>query len=176
MTSALRRAFGTAAIILAAPLAPMAASAQTTANTQGQFTDWGVFVENNPKECWAVSSAKESVNTKDGKPAQVNRGETTLFVTFRPGNSGEISFTGGYPFASGSSVTVAVDGKKFEFFTDGEWAWPASAQDDAAVMAALRGGSSAVITGRSGRGTQTKDTFSLRGFTAAMNDASKRCK
>jgi hypothetical protein len=33
-----------------------------------------------------------------------------------------------------------------------------------------------VLTGRSGRGTQTRDTFSLDGFTAAMTEAEARCK
>jgi hypothetical protein len=32
-----------------------------------------------------------------------------------------------------------------------------------------------VVTGVSGRGTQTQDTFSLLGFTAAIEDAEKRC-
>jgi hypothetical protein len=32
------------------------------------------------------------------------------------------------------------------------------------------------MSARSGKGTETKDTFSLRGFTAAMEDAEKRCQ
>ena len=36
-------------------------------------------------------------------------------------------------------------------------------------------GVKAVITGISKRGTQTKDTISLIGFTAALQDAEKRC-
>jgi invasion protein IalB len=59
---------------------------------------------------------------------------------------------------------------------DGEWAWPANAADDAAMLAALKAGSSAVLTARSARGTQTKDTFSLLGFTAAMEESEARCK
>ena len=39
-----------------------------------------------------------------------------------------------------------------------------------------RGGSNAVITGRSSRGTVTKDTFSLAGITAATNTARSRCQ
>jgi invasion protein IalB len=39
----------------------------------------------------------------------------------------------------------------------------------------LKKGTTAVLTARSGKGTQTVDTFSLRGFTAAMEDAGKRC-
>ena len=37
-------------------------------------------------------------------------------------------------------------------------------------------GADAVITGVSTRGTTTTDTFSLRGFTAAINEARKLCK
>ncbi len=172
MTSALRRALGAAAISM---VAPVVAYAQESTNRQNTFTDWNVFVENSPKECWGVSKPKESVNTRDGAPTSVRRGDILLFVTFRPGKPGEISFTGGYPFAPSSTVSVTVGGKSFDLFTDGEWAWSGSAQDDAALMAALKAGSDAVLTARSGRGTQTKDTFSLRGFTAAMDDAAKRC-
>lgn len=153
-----------------------AAPAQESTNVVATMTDWSVFTEANPKECWGVSKPKETVNTRDGQPVQVRRGDILLFVTFRPGKPGEISFTGGYPFANGSTVKVEVDGSSFDLFSDGEWAWPGAAQDDAALLAALKKGATAVITARSGKGTQTKDTFSLRGFTAAMTEAEKRCK
>jgi hypothetical protein len=173
MTSALRRALGAAAVTLAAT---GWATAQESTNRVATITDWNVFVEESPKECWGVSKPKETVNSRDGKPVSVRRGDILLFVTFRPGKPGEISFTGGYPFAGGSTVKVDVGGTVFELFTDGEWAWPGSPEDDAALLKALKAGSDAVVSARSGKGTQTKDTFSLRGFTAAMEDAEKRCK
>ncbi|MCB6179821.1 invasion associated locus B family protein [Rhodobacter sp. Har01] len=173
MTSALRRALGAAAITLA--MAGVAAAQEST-NRVATITDWNVFVEESPKECWGVSKPKETVNTRDGAPVSVRRGDILLFVTFRPGKPGEISFTGGYPFAGGSTVKVDVGGSVFELFTDGEWAWPGSAEDDAALLKALKAGSDAVISAQSGKGTQTRDTFSLRGFTAAMEDAGARCK
>nr|WP_236545306.1 invasion associated locus B family protein [Tropicimonas marinistellae] len=152
-----------------------AAMAQESTNRVAAKTDWSVFVESDPTECWGVSSPKTTVNTKDGKPVSVNRGDILLFVTYRPNVSGEVSFTGGYPFAGGSTVTVEVGGSSYELFTDGEWAWPASPEDDAKLVTALKRGSEAVLTGRSSRGTTTKDTFSLMGFTAAMEEAEKRC-
>lgn len=173
MTSFPRRALWAAAIVAAAS---GTASAQESTNRVATITDWNVFVDENPKECWGVSKPKESVNTRDGAPAQVSRSDILLFVTFRPGKPGEISFTGGYPFAEGSTVSVVIGGNTYELFTDNEWAWPGSAADDAALLAALKGGADAVLTGRSARGTQTRDTFSLRGFTAAMEDAGKRCQ
>ncbi|MDZ4095354.1 MAG: hypothetical protein U1D35_10670, partial [Paracoccaceae bacterium] len=63
--------------------------AQESTNQVAVKTDWSVFTEANPKECWGVSSPKETVNTKDGKPVQVRRGDILLFVTFRPGVAGE---------------------------------------------------------------------------------------
>ena len=151
------------------------AVAQESTNQVAAMTDWSVFVEENPKECWGVSKPKETVNTRDGQPVQVRRGDILLFVTFRAGAVGEISFSGGYPFADGSTVNLNGDGNGYELITDGEWAWPGTKEDDAAILEALKKGTTAVLTARSGKGTQTVDTFSLRGFTAAMEDAGKRC-
>ena len=162
---------GGAALVLAAATGVMA---QESTNQVAVMTDWSVFSEpsdGKPKECWGVTVPKETVNTRDGQPVSVRRGDILLFVTFRPGKPGEISFTGGYPFAGGSTVDVAIDGNSFQLFTDGEWAWPASAEADGALLTAMKRGATAVITGASGRGTQTRDTFSLRGFTAAMTEA-----
>ena len=157
-------------------LSANAAFAQESTNIVGKATDWSIFTEADPKECWGVSPPKETLNTRDGQPVSVRRGDILLFVTFRPGNgAGEVSFTGGYPFAPGSTVSVVIDGQTYEMFTDGEWAWAASPADDATLLTALKKGSTAVVTGRSSKGTQTQDTFSLRGFTAAMEEAAKRC-
>jgi hypothetical protein len=140
-------------------------------------TAWSVCVWPEPKECWAVAKPRETVNTRDGRTVSVRRGDILLFVTYRPGAAaGEVSFTGGYPFAPGSTVGVDIDGQSFQMFADGEWAWPAKPEDDAALLAAMKGGSTATLTARSGRGTQTKDTFSLQGFTAGLTEAEARCK
>ena len=88
---------------------------------------------------------------------------------------GQVTFTGGYPFAEGSTVNLNISGNEFELFTEGEWAWPASADEDKQIITAMKRGTDAVLTARSSRGTQTKDTFSLLGFTAAAEDADKRC-
>ncbi len=149
---------------------------EESTNRVAAKTDWSVFVESDPKECWSVSSPKETVNSKDGRVVAVNRGDILLFVTFRPGGAaGEVSFTGGYPFAGGSTVSLDISGNTFELFTDGEWAWSASPGDDAKIITSMKRGADAVATARSARGTQTKDTFSLLGLTAALDEAEKRC-
>lgn len=151
--------------------------AQEETNRVAADTDWAVFEGDDPKECWAVTAPKETVNTRDGRVVSVRRGDILLFVTYRPTQniSGEVSFTGGYPFADGSTATMNVGGTEFELFTEGEYAWPATPADDAKIVTALKRGADAVITARSSRGTQTKDTFSLLGATAMIEDAESRC-
>jgi hypothetical protein len=170
------RGIAVAAIALAAT---HAAAAQESTNRVAVETAWSVFVDGDPRECWVVSAPTETVNTRDGQPVSVNRGDILLFVTYRQGESaGEVSFTGGYPFADGSTVSVQVGDDRFELFTDSgtpQWAWSASPEEDARILAALRGGANAVLTGRSSRGTTTRDTFSLFGVTAATDEARRRC-
>ncbi|MEO1137970.1 MAG: invasion associated locus B family protein [Pseudomonadota bacterium] len=171
------KAIGLASALLA--LAGVGASAQEESTNQvAAKTAWSVFEDADPKECWAVSSPTETVNTKDGRVVAVRRGDILLMTFFRPGAGvqGQVTFTGGYPFAGGSTVNVNIGGQQYEMFTEGEWAWPASTSDDAKIIAAMKRGASAVLTARSGRGTVTKDTFSLSGFTAAIDEAEKRCQ
>ena len=175
MVSRIARGFGCAVIALAAT--GVWAQDEST-NQVAAKTAWSVFEDKDPRECWAVSAPTETVNTKDGRVVAVRRGDILLMTFYRPGAGvkGQVTFTGGYPFASGSTVNVNVGGNEFEMFTEGEWAWPASTADDAKIIAALKRGASAVLTARSGRGTVTKDTFSLSGFTAAVEEAEKRCQ
>lgn len=165
------------ALIAVMSLASPALAQEESTNRVAANTDWSTFTDSNPTECWSVSAPKETVNTRDGRVVAARRGEILMLVFYRPsaGISGQINFTGGYPFASGSTVNLNIDGTEFELFTEGEWAWAASPADDAKVVTAMKRGSQAILTARSSRGTTTKDTFSLLGFTAAVEDAETRC-
>jgi hypothetical protein len=153
------------------------AGAQESNNRVAEHTAWSVFQDGDPAQCWSVSQPKEQVNTRDGRVVAVRRDAALLFVSYIPtaNVSGQVSFTGGYPFRQGSTVTLDIGGKQFELFTEGEMAWSASDQDDAKIITAMKRGAGAVVTGFSSRGTKTEDTFSLFGFTAAVEDAEKRC-
>ncbi len=168
------KAILTASILV---MATNGAMAQEVTNRVAADTDWAVFEGDDPKECWAVTAPKETVNTRDGRTVSVRRGDILLFVTYRPAQNiaGEVSFTGGYPFAEGSTVTMEVAGSSYELFTEGEYAWPATPADDAKIVTAMKRGANAVLTARSSRGTQTQDTFSLLGATAMIEDAEARC-
>ncbi|MDP5084908.1 MAG: invasion associated locus B family protein [Yoonia sp.] len=168
------RMIGVAAAVV---FAGTAMAQEVSDNRVSAETDWSVFVESNPAECWAVSAPKETLNTRDGNTVDVRRGDIRLIVFYRPSENvnGQVMFTGGYPFADGSTVSFQVGDTTFQMFTQGETAWPATAEDDAKFVAAMKRGANAVLTARSGRGTQTQDTFSLLGFTAAVDEAANRC-
>ena len=160
-----------------ASCASIATAQEQSTNRVNAITDWSVFVESDPTQCWIVSSPTETVNTKDGRVVAVNRGDILMFVSYWPGAGklGEVSFTGGYPFGEGSTVTLEIGSSKFDLFTTGETAWAASSDDDNRIITAMKRGADAIATGVSTRGTNTRDKFSLRGFTAALEDAEKRC-
>lgn len=138
--------------------------------------DWSAHQADSPKECWAVTEPTSWHATNDGNKVEVNRGKIFLFVTYRPGKSAEVSFAGGYPFASGSVAELDIGGTTYKLFTEGENAWAASADDDAKIIGSLKAGATATVTARSGRGNVTHDTFSLAGSSAAFGIAEARCK
>ncbi len=140
--------------------------------------DWSVFEEAGQIQyCWSASQPKESVHTRDGKPVSVRRGDILLLVSFIPERNvnGGVSFQSGYPFREGAEVSVDIGGQKFSLLTQGEMAWTSSDEEDRKLVEALKLGNEAVVVGLSSRGTTTKDTFSLIGVTAAIEDAQARC-
>jgi len=171
---------GTAGLVLALTMAGLmgqSAVAQESTNRVAVETAWSVFVDGDPRECWAVSMPSETVNSRDGRPVSVRRGDILMFVTYRQGqgDTAEISFTGGYPFRPESTVEVTIGTDTFQLFVDGEWAWAASPEEDARILAAMRRGQSAVLVAFSSRGTRTQDSFNLFGITAASEEAQRRC-
>lgn len=166
-----------------AVLLGMALSAEAMAQPQQRVAvqrDWSVFeasTSNGAKVCWIVTQPTKSSAIRNGKTVKVRRGDIYLMVAVRPadGVKNEVSFLSGYPFKPGSEVTARVGGKTFKLFTEGENAWAPTSKDDDAIVAAFRKGADAKVEGVSKRGTRTIDTFSLRGFTAALDMAQKRC-
>lgn len=112
----------------------------------------------------------------EGKYTQ--RGQVYAIVTHRPADKsfGVVSFQAGYTLKPDAAVTVSIDGKtSFNLFAQGEFAWTRETADDKALVAAMRAGSNMVVKGVSSRGTETTDTYSLSGISAALADINKAC-
>lgn len=135
--------------------------------------DWSAytFEENGSKVCYMASTPRKA----EGKYTQ--RGEIYALITHRPAENTKdvFSYITGYKYKTGSDVSVKVDGKKYTLFTQDDTAWAPDAQSDRDLAKAIQAGSTMIVQGVSGRGTKTKDTFSLKGSTAAYKAISRAC-
>ena len=115
---------------------------------------------------------------KTGKYDPDNRGDVRVFVSHGPGkdNRNVVQFLAGYKYKAQTDVTVAIDGKKFKLFTIEGRAYAESAEDDVAMIQAMKRGSKMTVVGFSSRGTKTTDTYSLSGFTKTKALIDKTCK
>ena len=163
-----------ALIAVFAILATVAIGAFAADKTLGTFNVWSAmtFDEDNEVVCmmWSQPEQSEGDYTK--------RGEIFVFVTHRPSGRemNKVSFETGYTFKDKSEVKVTIDGQKFTLYTDGSTAWGKDDGDDGRMVKAMRAGRKMTMEGVSSRGTETRDTYSLSGFTAAHNAINKACK
>lgn len=139
----------------------------------GEFGNWRAFAfdENGAKACYIASQP-----TKDeGKYTQ--RGKIYAMVTHRPAEKvrDEVSLAAGYTYKAESTVQVTIDGTKFQLYPHEDTAWTPDTASDQKLVAAMKAGVTMVVQGTSKRGTATKDTYSLSGFTKAYNTAASAC-
>lgn len=169
----------TFAMVGASLAAAGSASAQEANESVGAKRDWSIFQQGAAadRQCWIVSQPLTKTAKRGGDTVSVNRGDVFLMVSIRPGAQirNEVSMIAGYPLRDGSSVEVRIGSDTFEMFTSGEGAWTDSPEADTELVDAMQGGANAVLTGLSSRGTTTVDTFSLYGFTAALEEARALC-
>ena len=60
-------------------------------------------------------------------------------------------------------------------FTQNDGAWIKNAAEEPQLIEAMRKGSDMLVKGTSARGTNTTDTYSLRGVTNALDRVAKEC-
>ena len=139
----------------------------------GKFKDWETIIitEQTGKVCFA-----QSVPVLQAPKS--NPREARMFVSFRPAEkiNDEISVTGGYEFNNQNSI-IATSGKskyKFDIAQEG-FAWIADNKLENKMIKTMKKGSRIMITGHNQKGSQTKDHYSLLGFTKAYNAAKTSC-
>ena len=138
----------------------------------GTFKDWeAVSVYNeNGKHCFAHS--KPVLQSPKG-----NR-EARLFVSFRPEEkiSDEVSTTSGYEYNSQNSITASSGKSKYKFdISQNNFAWISSNKIEKKIIKRMMKASRLMVTGYNQSGSQTKDQYSLMGFTKAYNAVKKSC-
>lgn len=168
-----------AVVALLACLSLTSASAQEVQLSESE-TDWAIYVVDNPKECFIVSQPTTWRAERGGQAVDVRRSDIRLYISIVPSLNivNEPSYMAGYPLRTDGTVDLQIGSNTFALFPNpeinGEYAW-GKPDEDADLIAAMRGGSEATVTGVSQRGTTTIDTFSLIGFTAAITRAQELC-
>ncbi len=96
-----------------------------------------------------------------------------LFHVFKEGSVEYVRIDAGYPYDPNKYVKVSIDGKNYQFFGENDSAW--SMKDDRLIIDAMKAGKQMTVIGYSQRGTETKDTYTLIGFTSTYNTLQKDC-
>jgi invasion protein IalB len=82
----------------------------------------------------------------------------------------------GYPFRPGSEATADIGPTNYALYTQLDGAWIKNATEEARMIDAMRAGQSVVVKGTSAKGTQSTDTYSLKGLTQALDRTGQECK
>ena len=131
---------------------------QNTSATDS-IDNWSLFVEDNPKVCWAQTA--------------LDAQRLTVFSSPDEGISEQVVFSAGFPILNAS---LRIDGGKvFRLRSRGRNAWTKSPSDDIPVVRSLKSGSRAVVTATHASGKRVKSVFSLRGAAEVISQATRLC-
>ena len=140
--------------------------------SSGKFKNWETFTYNDGKGkvCFAQTIPLER------SPNNFVRNPSRLFVTFRSSEKirDEISVTSGHEYKS-ASVTATSGKNEFSMFSQGNFAWLIDREEEASLIKTMKKASRLSILAKANNGRQTKDLYSMMGFTKAYNAAKKNC-
>lgn len=142
----------------------------------GQYGTWGAYVAepNGKRVCFALAKPTSSKTNPPNRP----RDPAYAFVSTRPAEkvTNEVSVMIGYTLKPGSESTLEVGGATYAMYTQGDGLWIKNAAEEGRMVDAMRKASDVVVKGVSAKGTETTDTFSLKGLSQALDRLAQDCK
>src|SRR5690242_12024449 len=142
----------------------------------GQFGTWGAYAAapNGKRVCFALAKPTSSKTNPPNRP----RDPAYAFVSTRPAEkvSNEVSVMIGYALKPGSESMLDVGGASFAMYTQGDGLWIKNAAEEERMVEAMRRSPDFVIKGVSAKGTETSDTFSLKGLSQALDRIAQECR
>jgi hypothetical protein len=150
---------------------PAAAAAAVAGGAEpaliGQFGTWGAYTAtpNGKKVCFALAKPSSSKTNPPNRP----RDPAYAFVSTRPAEkvTNEVSIMIGYTVKPGSESTLEVGGASYAMYTQGDGLWIKNAAEEERMVDAMR---------MSAKGTETTDTFSLKGLAQALDRLAQDCR
>jgi hypothetical protein len=142
----------------------------------GQFGTWGAYsaTPNGKKVCFALAKPSSSKTNPPNRP----RDPAYAFVSSRPSEkvNNEVSVMIGYALKPGSESTLEVGGASYAMYTQGDGLWIKNAAEEERMVEAMRRSADLVVKGVSAKGTETTDTFSLKGLAQALDRIAQDCR
>jgi hypothetical protein len=142
----------------------------------GQYADWGAYTASpgGKKVCFAIAKPASSETNPPNRP----RNPVFVFISTRPADkvANEVSIIIGYPFKPGSESSAQIGSTTFALYTQQDGAWIKNAAEEAQMVDAMRAGDTVIVKGESAKGTQTTDTFNLKGVSQALDRVAQECK
>ena len=140
----------------------------------GEYGDWIAYYYRDKAGpvCYMASTPKKD----EGKYAK--RGDIYVVVTHRPNEKSfnVVNINAGYTYKVSSEAEMKIGAQTFSLFTNGDTAWAMTPEQDESIVNAMKRGSRMIVNGTSFKGTKTKDTYSLNGFSSAYKAISNKCK
>ena len=113
---------------------------------------------------------------KSDLPDTKKRGENYILVYKLIGSDEKIiQIEAGYNYNLSADIVVKIDQAEYGFWTTEDSSDTAWADNDTEVIYAMKMGLELILNGESSRGTITNDTYTLKGFTAALNKLNEDC-
>jgi hypothetical protein len=142
----------------------------------GQFGTWGAYTAtpNGKKVCFALAKPSSSKTNPPNRP----RDPAYAFVSTRPAEkvANEVSIMIGYTLKPGSESTLEVGGASYAMYTQGDGLWIKNAAEEERMVDAMRKSADVTVKGMSAKGTETTDTFSLKGLAQALDRLAQDCR
>ena len=142
----------------------------------GQFGTWGAYsaTPNGKKVCFALAKPSSSKTNPPNRP----RDPAYAFVSTRPAEkvTNEVSIMIGYALKPGSESSLEVGGASYVMYTQGDGLWIKNAAEEERMVDAMRKSADVTVKGVSAKGTETVDTFSLKGLSQALDRLAQDCK
>ncbi len=142
----------------------------------GQFGTWGAYTAtpNGKKVCFALAKPSSSKTNPPNRP----RDPAYAFVSTRPAEKviNEVSIMIGYALKPGSESSLEVGGASYAMYTQGDGLWIKNAAEEERMVDAMRKAADVTVKGVSAKGTETTDTFSLKGLSQALDKLAQDCR
>jgi hypothetical protein len=159
----------------AKPPAPAVAGG-TQPKLLGQYGTWGAYTasQGGKKVCFAIAKPTSAETNPPNRP----RNPAYMFISTRPADkvTNEVSIIVGYPFKPGSDAGAQIGLTKFALYTQQDGAWIKNAAEEAHMVDLMRTADTAVVSGVSVKGTQSTDTYTLKGIAQALERTAQECK